>query len=45
MVEIDETVVRASKLHMPEVGDFDNPKLNVLYEDGIAFVKNIEEAL
>lgn len=43
MVEIDETVVRASKLHMPEVGDFDNPKLNVLYEDGIAFVKNIKE--
>jgi spermidine synthase len=43
MVEIDETVVRASKLHMPGVGDFDNPKLNVLYEDGIAFVKNVKE--
>lgn len=42
MVEIDETVVRASKLHMPGVGDFDNPKLNVLYEDGIAFVKNVK---
>lgn len=41
MVEIDETVVRASKLYLPDVGDFDNPRLNVLYEDGITFVKNI----
>jgi spermidine synthase len=38
MVEIDEAVVRASKLHMPEVGDFDNPKLHVLYENGLTFV-------
>lgn len=43
MVEIDEAVVRASKLHMPAVGDFDNPKLNVIYEDGINFVKNVTE--
>lgn len=42
MVEIDEAVVRASKLHMPHVGDFNNPKLNVLFEDGIAFVKNVK---
>lgn len=41
MVEIDETVVRASKLHMPGVGAFDNPRLNVKYEDGIAFVQNV----
>ena len=41
MVEIDEAVVRASKLFMPHVGDFDNPKLHVLYEDGIAFMKNV----
>jgi spermidine synthase len=41
MVEIDATVVEASKLHFPGVGDFDNPKLNVLYEDGIEFVKNV----
>jgi len=40
LVEIDKTVVEASKLHFPGVGDFDNPKLNVLYEDGISFVKN-----
>jgi len=39
MVEIDETVVRASKQFLPDVGDFDNPKLNVIYDDGIAFVK------
>jgi len=42
MVEIDKTVVEASKLYFPGVSDFENPKLNVLYEDGIAFVKNIK---
>jgi spermidine synthase len=43
MVEIDEAVVRASKLHMPEVGDFSNPKLNVLYENGLTFVDHVPE--
>ncbi|MCC5907000.1 MAG: polyamine aminopropyltransferase [Balneolaceae bacterium] len=43
MVEIDKTVVEASKLHFPGVGDFNNPKLNVLYEDGIAYVKNMKK--
>ncbi|MDZ7715031.1 MAG: polyamine aminopropyltransferase [Balneolaceae bacterium] len=43
MVEIDETVVRASKEFLPEVGDWDNPKLNVLFEDGIKFVQNISK--
>jgi spermidine synthase len=43
MVEIDEAVVRASKLHMPEVGDFNNPKLHVLYENGLTFVDNVPE--
>lgn len=43
MVEIDEAVVRASKLHLPDVGDWDNPKLNVHYEDGIKFVQEIRE--
>lgn len=42
MVEIDRTVVEASKIHFPTVGDFNNPKLNVRYEDGIAFVKKID---
>lgn len=41
MVEIDEAVVRASKLHMPSVGAFDNPKLHVLYENGLTFVDNV----
>lgn len=40
MVEIDEAVVRASKLHMPAVGDFSNPKLNVIYENGLSFVES-----
>src|SRR6056297_710754 len=40
MVEIDKAVVEASKLHFPGVGDFENPKLQILYEDGIAFIKN-----
>lgn len=43
MVEIDEEVVRASKQFLPEVGDWENPRLNVLFEDGIDFVKNIKE--
>lgn len=43
MVEIDEAVVRASKEYLPDVGDWDNPRLNVLFEDGIQFVKNIDE--
>lgn len=44
MVEIDEAVVRASKEFLPEVGDWDNPKLNVVFEDGIQFVKDIDES-
>lgn len=43
MVEIDQTVVEASKQFLPDVGDFDNPRLNVRYEDGIAFVKNVQD--
>ena len=43
MVEIDEAVVRASKLHMPGVGDFDNPKLHVKYENGLTFVDGPKE--
>ncbi|PWN07090.1 polyamine aminopropyltransferase [Rhodohalobacter mucosus] len=44
MVEIDKTVVDASKRCFPGVGDFANPRLNVLYEDGIEFVKNTRES-
>lgn len=43
MVEIDEAVVRASKEFLPGVGDWDNPKLNVLFEDGIEFVKKNDQ--
>lgn len=43
IVEIDEAVVRASKRFLPGVGDWHNPKLNVLIENGIEFVKNIDE--
>ncbi|TYP95363.1 spermidine synthase [Fodinibius salinus] len=43
MVEIDEVVIRTSKEFLPDVGDWGNPKLNVLIEDGIEFVKNIED--
>ncbi|MEX0772041.1 MAG: polyamine aminopropyltransferase [Balneolales bacterium] len=39
MVEIDETVVRAAKQFLPNVGDFDNPRLNVVYENGLTFVE------
>jgi spermidine synthase len=42
MVEIDKTVVDASKQFLPDVGDFSNPKLNVIYEDGIQFVSRVE---
>lgn len=44
MVEIDEAVVRASKLFMPKVGDFDNPKLHVHFADGVAFLKDAHHA-
>ncbi|TVQ68033.1 MAG: polyamine aminopropyltransferase, partial [Balneolaceae bacterium] len=42
MVEIDKTVVDASKDFFPGVGDFDNPKLRVHFEDGIAFIRNVK---
>jgi spermidine synthase len=43
MVEIDEAVVRASKQFLPNVGDWNNSRLNVLFEDGIKFVQSIQE--
>lgn len=43
MVEIDEAVVRASKLHLPTMNcEFNNPKLELRIEDGIQYVKNCE---
>lgn len=43
LVEIDEAVVRASKLFLKEVGAWDDSRLNVLFEDGIAFVKKADK--
>lgn len=41
MVEIDETVIKACKEHLPQLASaFDNPKLDLRIEDGIQFVKN-----
>ena len=40
MVEIDEAVVRACKLHLPQIAsEFSNPKVNLIIGDGIKFVK------
>jgi len=41
MVEIDEKVVEASKLHLPQLScAFDNPKLQLLIQDGIEYLNN-----
>ena len=39
MVEIDEAVVRACKMHLPNIAaEFGNPKLNLIIGDGIKFI-------
>ncbi len=45
MVEIDRAVVDMCVQHMPSVsnGVFDNPKLNLVIDDGFAFVNNTTE--
>jgi spermidine synthase len=41
MVEIDGAVIEACKEHLPQIASsFNDPKLNLLVEDGIAFIKN-----
>lgn len=41
MVEIDEKVVEASKLHLPQLScAFGDPKLQLLIQDGIEYLKN-----
>ncbi len=42
LVEIDETVIRACREHMPEVGDWENPRLNVKVANGIDHIKQSE---
>ncbi len=39
MVEIDSVVVDACKAHMPTLGSWDDPRLELLIGDGIAYVK------
>jgi spermidine synthase len=39
LVEIDEEVVNISKEYFPQVGDWDNKRLNLIIGDGIEFVK------
>jgi spermidine synthase len=40
LVEIDALVIEACKLHLPETAvAFDNPRLNLLVEDGIKYIK------
>ncbi len=41
LVEIDESVVEASKRYLPEIGDFDNPKLQLHIQDGISFINTV----
>ncbi|MCB0369058.1 MAG: polyamine aminopropyltransferase [Bdellovibrionales bacterium] len=44
MVEIDEAVIRASKLHLPSISsEFNNSKLELIVGDGIEYVKNCKE--
>lgn len=41
LVEIDEVVIRASKRYLPDVGKWDDDRLNVIHEDGIQFVREV----
>jgi spermidine synthase len=41
MVEIDGEVIEACKIHLPKIAtEFNNPKLTLLVDDGIEFLKN-----
>ncbi|WP_421978942.1 polyamine aminopropyltransferase [Roseivirga seohaensis] len=41
MVEIDDKVIEACKEHLPGIASaFDNPKLNLIVDDGIKYVKD-----
>lgn len=44
MVEIDEAVIRASKLHLSTISrEFSNPKLELIIGDGIQYVKDSKD--
>ena len=43
LVEIDETVVRACKKFIPQTAAcLDNPKVKIFFEDGLKFIRRIE---
>lgn len=45
LVEIDEVVIRASREHLAAIGTaWEDPRLHIKVEDGIAFVKNAPKA-
>ncbi len=43
MVEIDVEVIEVCKKYFPNVGDWDNPRLNLIIGDGIEFIKNAKD--
>jgi spermidine synthase len=46
MVEIDGEVIKACKEHLPQIAAaFDDPRLELIVDDGIAFVKNATDAV
>jgi spermidine synthase len=46
MVEIDGEVIKACKEHLPEIAAaFDDPRLELIVDDGIAYVKNAPDAI
>ncbi|TXK27116.1 polyamine aminopropyltransferase [Pontibacter qinzhouensis] len=45
LVEIDELVIEACKLHLPETAvAFDNPRLNLLVQDGIKYINECADS-
>ncbi len=43
MVEIDEEVVNISKEYFGKIGDWNNPRLNLIIGDGIEFVRDAKD--
>ncbi|HEY8427357.1 MAG TPA: polyamine aminopropyltransferase [Sandaracinaceae bacterium] len=44
LVEIDRAVVDACRVHLPELGAWDDPRLRVVIDDGVRFVREVEPA-
>ena len=44
LVEMDETIVRACKKFIPKTAAcLDNPKVNIFFEDGLKFIRRVED--